>query len=68
MVNNVTKCKFMCLVHSEAKQSKTLGLGTEKDSLLGHARRMGGSYPTNPQFPKGFQQTIFKDKMREEQG
>ena len=51
-VNNVTKCKFMCLVHSEAKQSKALGLGTEKDSLLSHTRRMGGSYPTKPSAPQ----------------
>jgi len=33
--------KFMCLTHSEAKQTKSLEFGAEKGVLQGQARRMG---------------------------
>lgn len=63
MVNNVTKCKFICLMHSEAKQSKTLGLGAEKDSLHSHARKMGGFIPHKTlNSPKGFGKPVLKKR------
>ena len=35
----VTKGKFVCLTHSEAKQTDMLEFGAEGDLLQGHARR-----------------------------
>ena len=35
----VTDSKFVCLTHSEAKQTETLAFGAEKGLLQGHARR-----------------------------
>ena len=58
LVNNVTKCKFMCLVHSEAKQSKTLGLGIawpckENGCLIPHKTLNS---------PKGFSKPFLKTR------
>ena len=47
----VTKCKFVCPMHSEVKQTKTSEFGAEKGSLQGHARGTGGSCPPKPQTP-----------------
>lgn len=40
---NVTKHKFMCLVHSEAKRMEMLEFGAEKVLLQGQAGRTSGS-------------------------
>lgn len=66
--HTVTKCKFVCLMHGEAKQNKMLELGAEKGLLQGQARRTRGACPPNPELLKGFQQSIFKGKVREEHG
>ena len=55
----------MCPMHSEAKQTETSEFGAEKGLLQGHARRTGGLYPKNPELPKEFQQSIFKDNVRD---
>ena len=55
----VTKPKFMCLTHSEAKQTETSGFGAEKGLLQGQARRMGGSCSKNPELPDGFWGEVF---------
>ena len=49
----ITEHKFMCLMHSEIKQTKRLELGAEEGSLWGHARRMVAR-AQNPQTPLGF--------------
>ena len=51
-VDGVTKAKFVCLIHSESKQTKTSEFGLEKGLLQGHARRMGGSCPPKPPTPE----------------
>ena len=43
----VTEHKFMCPMHSEAKQTKASEFGAEKGLLQGHAK-IGGSCPNNP--------------------
>ena len=40
---NVTKRKFMCLGHSEAKQTEMLEFGAEKGLLQGQGGRTSGS-------------------------
>ena len=45
--DSVTKCKFLCLMHSEAKQTKTLEFEAEKVLLQDEAGRMGGSCSKN---------------------
>ena len=44
----VTKCQFMCLTPSKAKQTEMLEFGAEKGLLQDQARRMGGSCSKNP--------------------
>ena len=39
MVVIVTECTFICPSHSEAQQTASLELGSEKGLLQGHARR-----------------------------
>ena len=49
----ITEHKFMCLMHSEIKQTKRLELAAEEGSLWGHARRMVAR-AQKPQTPLGF--------------
>ena len=44
----VVEPKFMCLMHSETKQTETSEFGAEKGLLQDQARRMGGSCSKNP--------------------
>ena len=54
----VVKTKSVCLMHSEAKQTKMSESGAEKGLLQGQARRTGGLYSKTqtPQSPstRGF--------------
>ena len=53
--------KFICLMHSEAKQTETQEFGAEKSSLQGHARRMGGLCPhKTPNSWKCFSKAVLK--------
>ena len=52
--------KFMHLIHSETKQTKTLDLGAEKGLLQGHAGSMDGSCPPKSKLPKGFSKAFLK--------
>jgi len=54
----------MCPTHSEARQTETYDFGAQKGLLQGHSRRMGGSCPPRPHTLLGFQQSIFKGKVR----
>ena len=55
MYEHVTKCKFMCPTHGEAKQTKISEFRAEKALLQGHAR-IGWLVPPKPQTLKQFQQ------------
>lgn len=55
----LTKSKFMCPMHSEAKQNEILAFGAQTDLLQGQARRMGDLCPPKPKLPKGLQQSAF---------
>ena len=57
----------MYLTHSKAKQTEMSESGAEKGLLQGHAE-MGGLCPQIPELSEGFQQGIFKGKMREGRG
>ena len=62
--SNVTEHKFMFLMPSEARQYQNTRAGPEKGLLQGH-ERTGGSCSPNPNLSEGFQQSIFKSKMKE---
>ena len=62
VLSNTSSCAQML---SKAKQTKMMEFGAEKGLLQGQARRIGGLCPKNPKLPKGFQQSIFKDQVRE---
>ena len=63
--SSVTQHKFMLLMPSEARQYQNTRVGTEEGLLQGHERKTGGSCSANPNLSEGFQQSIFKSKMRE---
>ena len=47
----VIEPKFVCLMHSEAKQTETSEFGAEKGLLQGHAKKTGAlcsKYPNSP--------------------
>ena len=58
-------CKLVCLIHSEAKQTKMLEFGAEKDLMQGWARRTGSLCSEYLELPEGFQQSIFKSQGKE---
>ena len=64
----LTKCKLMYPTHSEAKQTEMWEFGAEKGLLQGYVRRQVACAPPNPELPKGFQQSIFKGKVRKGRG
>ena len=51
---NVTRCKFVCSMHSEAKQTEKLEFGAEKGLLQGHVRRWAARAQKTQNFSKGF--------------
>ena len=53
----------MCPMHTEAKQD--IGIWSRERFIEGPCKEMGVSCPQNPEFFKGFQQDIFKGKVRE---
>ena len=55
----LNKCKFVCLTHSETKQTKMLEFGAEK-VIAGHCK--------SPKLLKGFGEGIFKGKVRKGRG
>ena len=67
--------QFMCPTHSKAKLTKTMDFRAEKglsqeharDRELMPARRQTAHAPQNLKLPKGFQQSIFKGKVRKRQ-
>ena len=58
MLFSVTKHKFVCQMHSEAKQTETSEFGAEKSLLQGHARRMGDSASKTTELL-----TVFREKF-----
>ena len=56
---NVTEYKFVCLTHSEAKQTKTSEFGAEKGLLQDQARRTGDLCSKTLNFPVVFRQKLF---------
>ena len=57
---SVKEHKFMCFLHSKAKQTKTLKLGTKKCLLQGHRKRWVAPAPQTPNSQKGFSKAILK--------
>ena len=55
----------MSLMHSEVKQTETLQSEADKGLWQGHARKQMVRVPPDSKLPEGFQQSIFKDKVRE---
>lgn len=51
--------------NNETKQTEMSKLGADKGLLQDHARKQMVCAPLNPEFLWGFQQTIFKCKVRE---
>ena len=45
--------------------TKTSEFGAEKGLLQVYCKETGGSYPQNPELPKGIQQSMFKGQVRE---
>ena len=56
--------RFVCLTHSEAKQTKMSEFGAEKGLLQGTARQVAHAVKI-PELPTGFQHCIFKGQVRE---
>ena len=56
---NSCKGKFLCPMHSEAKQMETSEFAAEKGLLQGHARRRVAQALKSPKLSEGFQQSIF---------
>lgn len=52
-------------MHSEVKQTETLESEADKGLWQGHARKQMVRVPPDSKLPEGFQQSIFKDKVRE---
>ena len=59
---SIVKLKFMCPTVSEAKQTKMLDFGAEKDWLQGQAR-INQPGLKRPKLPHGFQGRNFKGKF-----
>ena len=57
---SVKEHKFMCFLHSKAKQTKTLKLGAKKGLLQGHPKRWVVPAPKKPNSQKGFSKAILK--------
>ena len=56
----VIKHKFVCLMHTEAKQTEKLEFGAEKCLFQGQARRTGGSSSKVP-----YSLMVFREKFLE---
>ena len=65
---NVTKCRFVYPTHSEAKQSRNIGVWSREKFIAGLCKEIGGSCFPNPEPFKGSQQSIFKGKVKERHG
>ena len=50
----------MCFLHSKAKQTKTLKLGTKKGLLQGHTKRWVAPAPQTPNSQKSFSKAFLK--------
>ena len=61
----VTKSKFSCLTHIEAKQTRNIRVWSKEKFIEGPCKERGGLCPQNPKRLKGFQQSTFKGKVRE---
>ena len=48
----------MCLKFNEAKQTRTLEFGVEKDLLMNHAQRMGDLCPKEKKSLIGFKEDV----------
>ena len=63
---SVTECKFVAPTHSDTKQAELSELGAEKGLLQNDARKQTVcAPPPKPKFLEGFQQTVFKCKVRD---
>ena len=63
----VTKYKFQCPMHSEARQTETLEWGRER-FIAGSCKELGGSCLKDAKLSEGFWQSIFKGQVRERRG
>lgn len=61
----VTKSKLLCLTYSEAKRYQNVRVWNRERFIAGPWKATGGSWPPNIKFPKEFQQSIFKERVRE---
>ena len=59
-LDSVVKPKFLCLAHSEAKQTEMSEFGAKKGLLQGQARRTGGSYLKDLNSLMGFREEFLK--------
>ena len=59
----VVKPKFVCLMHSEAKQTKTSEFGAEKSLLQGPCKENRWLMLERLQLPDGFQGNVFIGKI-----
>ena len=58
--NYGVKLKFVCPMHGETEQTKTLEFGAEKGLLQGQARRVGELCSKSPNSLMGFREEFFK--------
>ena len=63
-----TKCKFVCLTHSDAKQIKTSRVWSRERLIAGPCKKIGRFCPKIPELLEGFQLSTFKGKVREGHG
>ena len=63
-----TKCKFVCLTHSDAKQIKISRVWSRERLIAGPCKKIGRFCPKKPELLEGFQLSTFKGKVREGHG
>ena len=51
--NIITECKSMCLMHTEAKLYRNIGVWSRERFIAGPCKEMGGSCPKKPEFMVG---------------
>ena len=59
----VVEHKFLCLTHSEAKQTEVSGFGAEKSLSQGPSKENKQLVLKSPELPEGCQRRVFKGKF-----
>ena len=62
---NITECKFMCLRISKAKRYRSFRVWSRGRFIAGPCKENGWFMLKKTKLPEGFQQSIFKGKVRE---